>query len=308
LGAATVALLGGLVGYEYWRLEGLPSYQNRSLVGPQVSFNRPSSLRESIVDSSVGARQFVLFEPSRGVILARSESLDPIPVASTTKLVTALVVTRLVPDGATPITISQYAGTRPGSFMGIKPGETWTRDDLLRGLMLTSGNDAANALAEYVGAKLLGEEAEADKTIHRFVEEMNSTAKGIGMNQTIFQDPAGYEDTGLSTALDMALATHAASQNPTIATIAAQQSVTVTSAAGRPLLLVNTSTLPSTVLGYQVGKTGFTPAAGFCVTASAIIDGVERIAAVYSTYAYTRESSMEIAKYLLEREIIVPKL
>lgn len=182
---------------------------------------------------------------------------DPLPPASTAKLMTALVVMQRA-DLDVAVTVSARAAGTPGSRMGLVTGETLTVRDLLYGLMLPSGNDAAVALAEHVA----GSEA-------AFVRLMNETAVGLGLRSTRFANAHGLDDPKqTSTAGDLVILARAVLGYPLIARIAALPSAQV---AGRSL--ANTNALLGAYRGADGVKTGTTDEAGECLVASVTRDG-----------------------------------
>ena len=124
-------------------------------------------------------------------------------IASISKIMTAIIAIENG-DVNSIVTIGDEINTSYGSGIYIKVGEQLTLEDLLYGLMLRSGNDAALAIAKYVG-----------KDMDEFVKMMNTKAKEIGMKNTVFNNPHGLEEKGgnLSTAYDMALLTSYAMKN-----------------------------------------------------------------------------------------------
>jgi D-alanyl-D-alanine carboxypeptidase (penicillin-binding protein 5/6) len=159
---------------------------------------------------------------------------------------------------ADPVVVSPQAAATPGSRMGLSAGETLTVGDLLYGLLLPSGNDAAIALAEHVSG------SEAD-----FVALMNETATALGLAETHFANPHGLDDPMAATsAADLAALTQAALAYPAFAQIVATQSASV---AG--YWLVNTNQLLALYPGADGIKTGTTAAAGECLVASVTRDG-----------------------------------
>src|SRR5690606_16812450 len=132
--------------------------------------------------------------------------------ASLTKMVTALVVAANANlDDVVSVEVSGSAmAARGSSVMGIEPGMQVSVRDLLYGLMLPSGNDAALALAAYVGGGDVG----------RFVEAMNQTVAGLRLENTHFTNPHGLDDPGLySSAYDLALIGAELGRNPVLAEI-----------------------------------------------------------------------------------------
>ncbi len=194
----------------------------------------------------VSASAAVLMDMDSGRVLYERNAGTRMLIASTTKILTALVAIR---DGnlTDPVKVSREAAYTEGSSMYLKEGEELTLETLLYGLMLCSGNDAAVAVAEHVGGSVQG-----------FVKRMNETAGDLGMDHSSFANPNGLDDEKhYSTAHDMALLACAAMRNETLVRIASTRTVTV---GGRTM--TNHNKLLSYVDGCLGLKTGYTRAAG----------------------------------------------
>lgn len=188
----------------------------------------------------------------------------PLPPASTVKIMTALVVLQQVSVDEM-VTISYNAAAMPGSRMGLAAPERLTVRDLLYGLLLPSGNDAAVALAEYVAGS---EEA--------FVQLMNHQAAVLGLRTTSFANVHGLDAPGMTTsAADLVMITRAALAYPLFDQIVATPSATVV---GR--VVTNTNELLGSYPGADGIKTGTTDAAGECLVASVTQAGHRVVAVV----------------------------
>lgn len=194
----------------------------------------------------VSASAAVLMDMDSGRVLYERNAGARMLIASTTKILTALVAIR---DGnlSDTVKVSREAAYTEGSSMYLKEGEELTLETLLYGLLLCSGNDAAVAVAEHVGG-----------SVESFVKRMNETAAELGMEHSSFANPNGLDDEKhYSTAYDMALLARAAMENETLVRIASTRTVSI---AGR------TMTNHNKLLSYMDGcfglKTGYTRAAG----------------------------------------------
>jgi D-alanyl-D-alanine carboxypeptidase (penicillin-binding protein 5/6) len=195
------------------------------------------------------------------------------PPASTTKILTAvLVLERLQPD--TLVSISARASAqRSGSAIGLEPGERWRAEDLLRALMLASANDAAVALAEAVAG-----------SVERFADLMNQKARHLGARHSTFVVPHGLYDPGhLTTARDLALISRDALRHPAFAALARQQVFTWTRHGVPPRVVVNRNKLLWRLAGADGVKTGWIPQSGQCLVASATRGGRQLIAVVLNS-------------------------
>ena len=212
---------------------------------------------------STSATSAILVDADSGRVLYEQNADAKMLIASTTKIMTALVAIR-EGDLAGTVTVTREAALTEGSSMYLKEGETLTLETLLYGLMLCSGNDAAVAIADYVGGSQEG-----------FVALMNETARELGMDSTSFANPNGLDDENhYSTARDMAALACAAMENETLMRIASTRSVTI---GGRTM--TNHNKLLSYVDGCTGLKTGYTRAAGRTLVSCAEQNG-QRLVAV----------------------------
>jgi D-alanyl-D-alanine carboxypeptidase (penicillin-binding protein 5/6) len=188
----------------------------------------------------------ILMDADSGRVLYEQNADARMLIASTTKILTALVAIR-EGDLSGTVTVSREAAFTEGSSMYLREGEQLTLETLLYGLMLCSGNDAAVAIAEHVG-----------KGQARFVQKMNETAKELGMDNSSFANPNGLDaEEHYSTARDMAVLACAAMNNETFVRIVSTRSVTI---GGRTM--TNHNKLLSRLDGCIGLKTGYTRAAG----------------------------------------------
>ncbi|HET7037294.1 MAG TPA: serine hydrolase [Thermomicrobiaceae bacterium] len=204
----------------------------------------------------------------------------PLPPASTTKVVSALVVLQSLPLD-TQVTIAPQDLVDPAiySHMGLETGDVVTARDLLAGMLLPSGDDAAKALARVTGERLPAPDG-ADP-MARFVAAMNRLAASLGMRHSHFLNPDGVDAPGhVSTARDLAIATAALFQHPLLQQLVAERSETVQVGGpnARAIALVNTNELLGQA-GVHGVKTGTTDAAGQCLI-TAIWRGGSRIVTV----------------------------
>lgn len=201
---------------------------------------------------TVTAASALLIDLKSGLALYEKAAAEARPPASTAKIMTALVVIDQVPLDDV-VVVSQAAASTPGSRMGLNAGDRLTVLELLYGLLLPSGNDAAVALAEHVAG------TQAD-----FVELMNARASAMGLSSTNFVNAHGLDAAGqVTSATDLAAMARAALEDQTIAEIVAVRSITI---GGRQLQ--NTNELLGTYEGANGVKTGTTDEAGECLVAS----------------------------------------
>ena len=209
------------------------------------------------------ATSAILMDVDSGRVLYQHNADAQMLIASTTKILTALVALR---DGDLEdvVTVSAQAAGTEGSSMYLRAGEELTLETLLYGLLLCSGNDAAVAIAEHVGGSVSG-----------FVERMNDLAAELGMEHSSFANPNGLDDEDhYSTARDMAVLACAAVQNETLVRIASTHTVTI---GGRTM--TNHNKLLTMEEGCIGLKTGYTRAAGRTLVTCAERNG-QRLVAV----------------------------
>ena len=223
-----------------------------------------SVMAESIPLSSLSA---VLYEPDSGRVLYAKDPDTKRPMASTTKLMTALVAADCLSMEAT-VTVPQTAVLVEGSSMGLRGGDTLTVRDLLIGMLLSSGNDAANATALLSAGSL-----------PLFAARMNAKAASLGMTRSLFVTPSGLDEGGhSSTARDMALLGAAVLKSPELAAICAQKQAAVT-ISGNRVTLTNHNRLLSLYEPAIGLKTGFTKLSGRCLVSAAQRDDVTLVVA-----------------------------
>jgi D-alanyl-D-alanine carboxypeptidase len=209
----------------------------------------------------VSAEHAVVVDDASGEILWARDANTPVAPASLTKTMTALVV---LDHARLTDTVSVRVDSRrmPGStVMGLYPGEDLNVEDLLYGLMLPSGNDAALALAEYVAG-----------TREAFADLMNDKAQALGLTGSHFVNPHGLDATGhVSTAYDMAMISREGMRDPTYHALAAARSYETPH--GKGYRLGNLNQLLWRYPGADGVKIGFTNAAGRAIVGSATRDG-----------------------------------
>ena len=213
---------------------------------------------------------------------------DKVPQASLTKMITACVAIENMPlDHVITIGSEQSLVPKNSSLCYVYKGQKVKLKDILTGMLLCSGNDAAYAVAANVARYASKNNSMTDReAIDYFCDMMNDYAQKIGAQNTCFKTPDGFDENGqYSTVSDLALITAHAMKNETIAKIAATQSVKVIFESGETAKWTNTNELlnpkSSYYTSYVTGfKTGGTVKAGKCLSATFIADGVEYIAIV----------------------------
>ena len=199
------------------------------------------------------SRRYIVYDRiSKSMIIGKNEDIKS-AMASTTKIMTTIVILEKADLNET-VTVSAKAGGTGGSMLGLKRGDKASVRDLLYGLMLRSGNDAAVALAEHVGG-----------SVKEFAELMNEKAIELGLTNTHFVTPHGLDDANhYTTALELAKLTDYAMDNETFAKIVGTKSTTIY-INNQSRQINNTNELLGVLNGVVGVKTGFTNNAGRCL-------------------------------------------
>ena len=214
----------------------------------------------------------ILIDEDSGTVLYEKNADDRRPIASITKVMTllltfeALEAGRVRLDDAVPV--SEHAYHMGGSQIWLEPGEQMTLKEMLKAICISSANDAAVAVAEYIG----GSET-------AFAEQMNARAAELGMTSTHFVNACGLDAEGhLSSARDVALMSREILLHHS--EVRDYCSVWMDTLRGGATQLVNTNKLLKSYTGITGLKTGTTGKAGVCISASAERDGLRLIAVV----------------------------
>ena len=216
---------------------------------------------------SLSAVSAVLIDAENGRILYSENATTQMTMASTTKIMTALLAAEYGKFDEV-VTVSNNAVGQEGSSMYLKAGEKVTLRELLYGLMLSSGNDAAVAIAEHISG-----------SVQNFAVKMTERAKEIGAVQSSFKNPNGLDEEGhFTTALDLAKIMAVAMKNEEFAKISATYSITTERAT-----YVNHNKLLNTYEGICGGKTGFTKKSGRCLVSVCERNGFKLIAVTLSS-------------------------
>ena len=228
------------------------------------------------VQLDVAGKSAVLMDVATGTILYEQNAHEPLAPASVTKVMTMLLIMEAIDSGKIrwddSVTASEAAAAKGGSQIYLKVGETMSVSDMVKSIAVSSANDCACAMAEH----LAGSEG-------AFVDMMNARAKELGMNDTNFVNCTGLDDEESAkdhktSAYDIALMSRQLLKNhPDIKKFTTIWMDTVRSGA---FGLSNTNKMVRFYSGCTGLKTGFTSGAGYCLSASAMRDGMELIAVV----------------------------
>lgn len=226
---------------------------------------------KTIKDPEVLSRHAVIYDRASKTVIWGKDEMTETPMASTTKIMTAIVMCEKLGEERMQETVEvcKEAAYTNGSSMGIKTGDKVTYHDLLYGLMLPSGNDAAVQIAISIAG-----------SVENFAGLMNKKAEELGLEHTHFVTPHGLDrESHYTTAKELAIITDCALSNPMIAKVVSTESYTVT-INGYPKTLNNSNELLGYLNGVTGVKTGYTSGAGRCLVTSSNRDGFEIITVV----------------------------
>ncbi|PYY28861.1 Serine-type D-Ala-D-Ala carboxypeptidase [Paenibacillus illinoisensis] len=225
-------------------------------------------------DLAPSARSAILMDADTGTVIFEKNSHDQLPPASITKIMTMLLTIEAIDSGKLKLTdkvrTSEYAASMGGSQIFLEPGEEMTVDDMLKGIAMASGNDASVAMAE----KIAGSE-------EAFVQLMNERAKELGMKDTHFANCNGLPvENHYSSAHDIALMSRELLKHSGITKYTGAYQDYLRKDTEKPFWLVNTNKLVRFYSGADGLKTGYTSEAKFCLSATAMKDGLRTVAVV----------------------------
>lgn len=236
----------------------------------------------SVQIPKIDASAAIVMDSKSGRILFEKNAHSRKPMASTTKIMTAIIAIEKG-DLNSQVKVSKRSAAIGGSTAHLKEGQTLTLNDMLYGLMLNSGNDAAIAIAEHIGG-----------TVENFLLMMNKKADQLGAKNTQFQSPHGLDKEGhYSTAYDLALITRYALQNPVFSKIVGTKEANISSSKLR-----NTNEMLDVYPGADGVKTGYTGLAGRCLVTSATREGRRFISVVLN--CPTRQKRAQNSKGILD--------
>jgi len=249
-------------------------------------------------EPSIISRYAVVYDRSSGIVLWGKNENTPVPMASTTKIMTAIVMLEQVGTErlSEEVTVSKEAAGTIGSRLGLHTGDKITYNDLLYGLMLCSGNDAAVEIAISTAG-----------SVENFAALMNDKATQMGLENTHFVTPHGLDRDGhYTTAYELAKITDYALKNPKIAEVVKTKQYTVT-INGYPKTLSNTNELLGYLDGVNGVKTGYTSKAGRCLVTSTNREGFEIITVVLGadTKKIRTQDSIKLIEYVYKEYEIV---
>jgi len=240
---------------------------------------RPQETPDHLNDKEliINAQSALSIDLTNNHILFAKNANQPLAIASLTKIMTALVAQELTPLSS-ELSVSQEATKDGEASMGLIPGEKLTLEELLYGLMMVSGNDAANVIAEDLGGRQ-----------QVFVALMNEKARLMGLDKTHFYNPHGLDEDSVppnqSTAYELAILTrHTLDKFPKIAAIVKTHEITFSkNKYHQEYHLINVLGLEETYPGMIGVKPGNTPKAGYCLIGLAENEGRKVLAILLNT-------------------------
>ena len=236
---------------------------------------------------SINSRAAIVLDRNSNTILFGKNENEKRKMASTTKIMTSIIVIENCNLSDT-VEISKKAAGTGGSRLGLKTGDKITVNDLLYGLMLCSGNDSAVALAEFVGGSIEG-----------FAELMNNKAKELNLENTSFETPHGLDAPNhFTTAYELALLSKYALKNDTFSKIVGTKTHTIT-INSYPKTISNTNELLGNLNGVYGIKTGFTNGANRCLVTACKRNNLDIICVVLGadTKKFRTQDSIKLIEY-----------
>lgn len=252
-------------------------------------------------EPNLNSRYAVVFDRDSKTVLYSKNSDTRVPMASTTKIMTAIVLLENLAVNNnlsldSEVEVCKQAGTIRGSRLGLKTGDKISINDLLYGLMLCSGNDAAIQIAVSIG-----------DSVENFANLMNDKAKEMGLENTHFITPHGLdEDEHYTTAYELALMADYALNINKFSEVVSTKTYTV-SINGNSKTITNTNELLGYLKGVNGVKTGFTNGAGRCLVTSVSRNGFDIITVVLGadTKKFRTKDSINLIEYTYSNYEIV---
>lgn len=244
----------------------------------------------STKELNINSRSYIVLDRKTNEVLFGKKQFEKRKMASTTKIMTALITLERV-NLQDNVTVSKKAARTGGSRLGLKANDIITVNDLLYGLMLCSGNDAAVCLAEYVGG-----------SIEEFAELMNQKAKELNLTNTHFVTPHGLDsEEHYTTSYELAILSNYALNNTKFKEIVGTKNHTI-NINGYPKALSNTNELLGNLSGVYGIKTGFTNGANRCLVTACKRNDMDIICVVLGadTKKFRTQDSIKLIEYTFQ--------
>lgn len=259
----------------------------QSIILPSVLAAEPNSKgsTDNVIGFEPQAKSALLIEPTSGKVIYEKNSQEKFAPASVTKIMTMLLAMEAIDEGKIALTdkivCSEKVKSMGGSSMILDTGEVRTVEEILKGIAIASGNDAAVAMAEFVEGS---EEA--------FVIKMNERAEQLGMKDSHFENCTGLSAPGhLSTAKDIAIMSMELLKHPTILKYSSIYMETISEGRQSPIELVNHNKLVRFYKGCDGLKTGFTQEAMYCISATAVRNDVRMLSVIMGAPTYKQRNA-----------------
>ena len=266
----------------------ISSYAIADDVTETVDESLPVSSETSSNEPEIYSRHVLVYERNSNCVLYEKNAYEQCKMASTTKIMTCILILENCDLSAT-VTVSSKSANTTGSRLGLHTNDTITVMDLLYGLMLCSGNDAAVALAEFCSG-----------SVEEFASLMNSKAQQLSLTSTHFATPHGLDnDDHYTTAYDFAVLTDYALENPQFVEIVGTKYYTVT-LNGSAKSIHNTNPLLGSLSSVYGVKTGYTSQAGRCLISAAEQNNLDIIVVVLGadTSTIRTKDSVNLINYI----------
>ena len=238
---------------------------------------------------------YVLIEAETGEILYSHNGNTPLPISSLAKIMSLLIIAEEIEAGKVSfsdnVPVSAAASSAKGAVIWLEAGEIMTVEELVKAVVISSANDAAIALSEYIAGS--GEE---------FTGLMNSRAVRLGMNDTFFADCGGFDERSYSTARDTAVMTAELFKHNVFREYFTSRLSSVRAGTEREAQLLNTNKLAHRYRGLLGGKAGQSAASGFCLANCAERNGFRLICVVLG--AKTEDDRVDLCEHLMDSGFI----
>ncbi len=252
-------------------------------------------VRKNAPKANIYARNYLLADIDSGKVFLGKNEQEPVPIASTTKIMTALVVLENYNLDQT-VSVSSTAAHQVGADAYLRVGEEMSVSELLYCLLIKSGNDAAYALATHINHG-------SDEGIEKFVLLMNQKAEKLGMKNTRYEDPAGLDTSGYSTAYDLLLLSREVMKNNLFKKIVSTDKYVaknIDNSIHHQMDNSNRLVGEYNYLGANGIKTGYMPEAGHCLVSSVERDNHTLVGVVLYTTLDTATASADESRKLLD--------
>lgn len=281
------------------------------------AFGQPVNKPNNSDIVNVNFKSALLMEESSGKIIYEYNSHEKLSPASVTKIMTMLLAMEDVDSGkiklSDKVTVSARAKSMGGTTMCLQTGEVRSVEDLLKGMAIQSANDAAVAMAEFLGG-----------TEESFAKKMNARAKELGMKDTNFVNPMGfYDENHYTSAYDVAIMSRKLIKHKQILKYSSKWMELISEGRKEPFMLVNTNKLVKAYAGCDGLKTGYVTQSKSCISATAQRGNIRFIAVIMGSpsskernasasklmnYGFAKYESKKLAsKDEVVGEIAIPK-